>query len=174
MKDGGYIRKGFNAELDRLRELKKNAENVIHEIEVRERERTGIRTLKTGFNRVFGYYIEVSNSFKDQVPMDYIRKQTLTTGERYITEELKKFEEEVLTSGEKAGRFVATDIFRRKIRLTTAVMQTRENCRSRLSTKDTRPGKWKLWDSFPSAVRKTGRYGSGTHFGKKPGNSWMS
>jgi DNA mismatch repair protein MutS len=102
MKDGGYIRKGFNAELDRLRELKKNAENVIHEIEVRERERTGIRTLKTGFNRVFGYYIEISNSFKDQVPMDYIRKQTLTTGERYITEELKKFEEEVLTSGEKA------------------------------------------------------------------------
>ena len=102
MKDGGYIRKGFNAELDRLRELKKNAENVIHEIEVRERERTGIRTLKTGFNRVFGYYIEVSNSFKDQVPMDYIRKQTITTGERYITEELKKFEEEVLTSGEKA------------------------------------------------------------------------
>ena len=102
MKDGGYIRKGFNAELDRLRTMKKDAEGFIREIEARERERTGIRTLKTGFNRVFGYYIEISNSFKDQVPPEYIRKQTLTTGERYITEELKKFEEEVLTSGEKA------------------------------------------------------------------------
>lgn len=102
MRDGGYIRRGFNAELDRLLDLKTNAQAVIKDIEVRERERTGIRTLKTGFNRVFGYYIEISNSFKDQVPPEYIRKQTLTTGERYITEELKKFEEEVLTSGEKA------------------------------------------------------------------------
>ena len=102
MKDGKYIRNGFNAELDRLRDLKKNAEQIIKDIEVRERERTGIRTLKTGFNRVFGYYIEISNSFKDQVPTEYIRKQTLMSGERYITEELKKFEEEVLTSTEKA------------------------------------------------------------------------
>ena len=102
MKDGGYIREGFNAELDRLRAMKENAQQIIKDIEVRERDKTGIRTLKTGFNRVFGYYIEVSNSFKDQVPADYIRKQTLTTGERYITEELKKFEEEVLTAGEKA------------------------------------------------------------------------
>ena len=102
MKDGGYIRKGFHRELDELRDMNQTAKSIIKEIEVRERERTGIRTLKTGYNRVFGYYIEVSNSFKEQVPADYIRKQTLTTGERYITEELKELEEKVLTSGERA------------------------------------------------------------------------
>ena len=102
MKDGGYIRSGFNAELDELRNINKNAKGYIEEIAVRERERTGIKTLKTGFNKVFGYYIEITNSFKELVPDDYIRKQTLTTGERYITEELKAFEEKVLTSGEKA------------------------------------------------------------------------
>ena len=102
MKDGGYIKAGFNAELDKLRNMKEEAESYIKEIEVRERERTGIKTLKTGSNRVFGYYIEISNSFKDKVPEEYIRKQTLTTGERYITEELKLLEEQVLTSGERA------------------------------------------------------------------------
>ncbi|MBQ7369166.1 MAG: DNA mismatch repair protein MutS, partial [Clostridia bacterium] len=102
MKDGGYIRAGFNRELDELRNIKETNEKIIKEIEVRERERTGIKTLKTGNNRVFGYYIEVSNSFKDKVPPEYIRKQTLTTGERYITEELKMLEERVLTSGERA------------------------------------------------------------------------
>ena len=102
MKDGGFIRAGFNAELDSLRSINHNAQAYIKEIEAREKERTGIRTLKTGFNRVFGYYIEVSNSFKDQVPAEYIRKQTLTTGERYITQELKEFEEKVLSSGEKS------------------------------------------------------------------------
>ena len=102
MKDGGYIRDGFNAELDELRHYNKGAVELIKDIEERERERTGIKTLKTGYNRVFGYYIEITNSFKDQAPADYIRKQTLTTGERYITEELKQIEEKVLTSGEKA------------------------------------------------------------------------
>ena len=102
MKEGGYIRTGFNMELDELRHYKKGAQRLIEEIEIRERERTGIKTLKTGYNRVFGYYIEVSNSFKDKVPADYIRKQTLTGGERYITEELKELEEKILTSGEKA------------------------------------------------------------------------
>ncbi len=102
MKDGGYIRSGFNAELDELRNIRNNAKEYIEQIAVRERERTGIKTLKTNYNRVFGYYIEVSNSFKDQVPQDYIRKQTLTTGERYITEELKEFEEKVLTSHDRA------------------------------------------------------------------------
>ena len=102
MKDGGYIRDGFFAELDELRTIKSDAEQILREIEFNERERTGIKTLKVGFNRVFGYYIEVSNSFKDQVPPEYIRKQTLTTGERFITQELKIFEEKVLTSGERA------------------------------------------------------------------------
>ncbi len=102
MKDGGYIRQGFNAELDELRSIKQNSQSILTEIEVREKERTGIKTLKVGFNRVFGYYIEVSNSFKDKVPAEYIRKQTLTNGERYITEELKILEEKILTSDERA------------------------------------------------------------------------
>ena len=102
MKDGGYIREGFHAELDEYRTLQKNGTAVLKEIEERERERTGIRTLKVGNNRVFGYYIEVSNSFKDKVPEEYIRRQTLTTGERYITEELKILEEKIISAGEKA------------------------------------------------------------------------
>ena len=102
MKDGGYIREGFHPELDELRLLKKHGVDLTKQIEAREKERTGIKTLKVAHNRVFGYYIEVSNSFKDQVPEDYIRRQTLTTGERYITEELKVLEDKILTSGEKA------------------------------------------------------------------------
>ncbi len=102
MKDGGYIREGFNEELDELRGTAENSQAVLREIEEREKERTGIKTLRINSNRVFGYYIEVSNSFKDKVPAEYIRKQTLTTGERYITEELKILEEKILTSGERA------------------------------------------------------------------------
>ena len=102
MKDGGYIRDGFHAELDELRAIGKNGEAIVEQMEETERERTGIKTLKIRNNRVFGYYIEVSNSFKDKVPPEYIRKQTLTTGERYITEELKVLEEKIFSSGEKA------------------------------------------------------------------------
>ena len=102
MKDGGYIRDGFHAELDELREIGKNGQAIVEQMEETERERTGIKTLKIRNNRVFGYYIEVSNSFKDKVPAEYIRKQTLTTGERYITEELKVLEEKIFSSGEKA------------------------------------------------------------------------
>ena len=102
MKDGGYIREGFHAELDEYRALKKNSVAVINAIAERERERTGIKNLKISSNRVFGYYIEVSNSFKDKVPEDYIRRQTLTTGERYITEELKQIEEKIMSSSERA------------------------------------------------------------------------
>ena len=102
MKEGGYIREGYSRELDELREIGKNGKALILDVEVRERERTGIKNLKVGYNRVFGYYIEISNSFKDKVPADYIRKQTLTTGERFITEELKNLEEKILTSSERA------------------------------------------------------------------------
>ena len=102
LKDGGFIREGFSAELDELREIGGNAESIIRQIEATERERTGIKTLKIGYNRVFGYYIEVSNSFKDKTPPEYIRKQTLTTGERFITEELKVLEEKILTCKERA------------------------------------------------------------------------
>ena len=102
MKDGGYIRAGFNDELDEYRALKKNSVGILNAIAERERERTGIKNLKISSNRVFGYYIEVSNSFKDKVPEDYIRRQTLTTGERYITEELKQIEEKIMSSSERA------------------------------------------------------------------------
>ena len=102
MKDGGYIREGFHAELDELRAISKNSISIVEKMAEYERERTGIKTLKISSNRVFGYYIEVSNSFKDKVPAEYIRKQTLTTGERYITEELKILEEKIFTSKDKA------------------------------------------------------------------------
>ncbi len=107
MKDGGYIKEGFDPELDRLRSLKKNSAETIKEMETREREATGIKTLKIGFNRVFGYYIEVSNSFKNLVPYNYTRKQTLVGGERYITEELKKLETDILSSEEQSLRLEA-------------------------------------------------------------------
>lgn len=101
-REGGFIREGFDEELDKLKNIHNNGKSVIADIEARERERTGIKNLRVGFNKVFGYYIEVTNSFKDKVPYDYVRKQTLTGAERYITEELKTFEEQVLTSADRA------------------------------------------------------------------------
>ena len=101
VREGGFIRDGFNAEVDRLREIHDGGKNLIPAIVEREKERTGIRTLRIGYNKVFGYYIEVSNSFKDQVPEDYIRKQTLVNGERFVTQELKDLEQDILTSGDR-------------------------------------------------------------------------
>ena len=101
VREGGFIRDGFNGEVDRLRHILKGGKSVIAEMEAKEKEATGIRTLKIGYNKVFGYYIEVSNSFKDQVPETYIRKQTLVNGERYITQELKDLEHEILTASER-------------------------------------------------------------------------
>ncbi len=99
--DGGVIRKGFNEELDALRDLALNGKAWIAGLQVQERERTGIGSLKVGFNNVFGYYIEVTNTHKDKVPPEYIRKQTLTGAERYITPGLKEYEEKVLNAEEK-------------------------------------------------------------------------
>jgi len=101
VREGGFIREGFDPEVDRLRHIMKGGKSVIPEMEAREKERTGIRTLKIGYNKVFGYYIEVSNSFKEMVPEHYIRKQTLVNGERFITQELKELEQEILTSSER-------------------------------------------------------------------------
>ncbi|MBQ3235758.1 MAG: DNA mismatch repair protein MutS [Clostridia bacterium] len=102
LKDGGFVKDGFDRELDRLREIAKNSGNLLKELEEREKNATGIKTLRVGYNRVFGYYIEVSNSFKDKVPYSYVRKQTLVNGERFITEELKNLEDDILTSKEKS------------------------------------------------------------------------
>ena len=101
VREGGIIRDGCNEEVDRLRHILKSGKGVIAEMEAKEKEKTGIRTLKIGYNKVFGYYIEVSNSFKDQVPDTYIRKQTLVNGERYITQELKDLEHEILTASDR-------------------------------------------------------------------------
>ena len=102
MKEGGVIREGYDKQLDEARHLSKDIRGILAEIEEREKDATGIRTLRIGYNRVFGYYIEVSNSFKDQVPAHYIRKQTLTNAERYITEEIKELEERVLHAQQEA------------------------------------------------------------------------
>ncbi|MGN0608234.1 MAG: DNA mismatch repair protein MutS [Oscillospiraceae bacterium] len=100
-KEGGVIKDGFNEELDRLRHIIKDGKSIIEGIELRERERTGIKNLKIGYNRVFGYYIEVTKSYYDLIPDTYIRKQTLANCERFITEELKKTENEILGANEK-------------------------------------------------------------------------
>lgn len=96
VREGGMIREGFNQELDEIRNDMNNSSDIMAQIEANERERTGIPKLKIGYNRVFGYYIEVSNSYKDSVPDDYIRKQTLTGKERFITQELKDLEKRLL------------------------------------------------------------------------------
>jgi DNA mismatch repair protein MutS len=102
IRDGGVIKPGYNEELDELRALSKGATDYLDELEQREKERTGIATLKVGYNRVHGYFIEVSRSYADQVPADYVRRQTLKNNERYIITELKEHEDKVLTSQSRA------------------------------------------------------------------------
>ena len=107
VRDGGMIRRGYNADADTLRDAKENGAKWLAEVEAEERERTGIPKLRTGYNKVFGYYIEVTNSYKDKVPEDYIRKQTLTNVERFITPKLKEIESTILGASE---RLVALEI----------------------------------------------------------------
>jgi len=101
-RDGGVIAEGYDAELDELRQLSTNADRFLIDLEARERESSGIATLKVGYNRVHGYYIEISKGQADKAPVHYTRRQTLTGAERYITEELKAFEDKVLSARERA------------------------------------------------------------------------
>ncbi len=101
-RDGGFIRDGFSTELDALRELAHGGKQWIAEYQAQETQRTGIPNLKVGFNKVFGYYIEITNAHRGKIPPEYIRKQTIKNAERYITPELKEYEEKVLTADEKA------------------------------------------------------------------------
>ena len=101
MREGGVIREGFSPELDRLRKIQSDGRKWISELEGRERERTGISKLKIGYNRVFGYYLEVTNSRLSLVPEDYSRRQTLAGSERFTSPELKEYEEQILTAAEK-------------------------------------------------------------------------
>jgi DNA mismatch repair protein MutS len=102
LRDGGVIKAGFNPELDELRSISKDARAWLAQYQQKEIQRSGITNLKIGFNKVFGYYIEITNSYADRVPADYVRKQTIKNAERYITDELKKYEEKILTAGEKS------------------------------------------------------------------------
>ena len=101
VREGGFIREGWNADVDHLRDVQTNGKSLVAAIEAREKERTGIKSLKVGFNKVFGYYIEVSKTNYDLVPDDYIRKQTLANCERYITQELKDLEHEILSAQDR-------------------------------------------------------------------------
>ena len=104
VREGGMIRKGYNDELDTLHDIVENGKGYLTAVEQSEQEKTGIKKLKIGYNRVFGYYIEVTNSFKELVPEHYIRKQTLSNCERYITQELKELESKVLGAQERIVR----------------------------------------------------------------------
>ena len=102
IRDGGVFATGYDAELDELRSLRENASEFLLELEARERQRTGISTLKVGYNRVHGYYIELGRTHAEHIPDDYQRRQTLKSAERYITPELKEFEERALSASERA------------------------------------------------------------------------
>jgi DNA mismatch repair protein MutS len=101
-REGGFIRDGFHAPLDELRELARGGKQWIARYQAEEGERSGIPSLKVGYNKVFGYYIEITNAHREKIPENYIRKQTVKNAERYITPELKEYEEKVLTADEKA------------------------------------------------------------------------
>ncbi len=123
--DGTSIRTGHSAELDDLRALSRSAKQFLTRLQAEEIQRTGITSLKVGFNRVFGYYLEVTNVHRDKVPEDYIRKQTLVNAERYITPQLKEFEEKILTAEEQIARLEA-DLFeslRQRVAAQSAVIQ---------------------------------------------------
>ncbi len=101
VREGGFIRAGYDADVDRLRDILCNGKDMVAAIEAREKEKTGIRNLKVGYNRVFGYYLEVSKAYYDQVPDGYVRKQTLANCERFITQELKDMEHTILSAQDK-------------------------------------------------------------------------
>jgi DNA mismatch repair protein MutS len=112
LREGGIFRDGYDASLDELRALTRGGRQWVAELEARERIRTGIPSLKVGFNRVFGYYLEVTHPHREKVPPDYQRKQTLTNAERYVTPELKEMEQKILTAEERIGA-LEYDLFER-------------------------------------------------------------
>ncbi|MCA1664241.1 MAG: DNA mismatch repair protein MutS, partial [Myxococcales bacterium] len=116
-RDGGFIRRGFSRELDELSQLSEGGKGKILEIEARERERTGIASLKVRYNRVFGYYLEITRSNLERVPADYVRKQTLANAERFVTAELADYEAKILGADERrvALELEAFDRLRRRV-----------------------------------------------------------
>ncbi len=127
LREGGFIADGVSSELDELRTMALNSKQYLNDMLLREKDRTGIGSLKIGFNKVFGYYMEVSNAHKISVPEDYIRKQTLVNAERYITPELKEFEEKILTAEERIAELeykLFLDLKEQLIQETERVQQT--------------------------------------------------
>ena len=126
-KDGGYIKSGFNVRLDEYRNIGKNGKNMIAGIEAAEREATGIKNLKVAYNKVFGYYIEVTSSYKSLVPFRYHRRQTVANGERYTTEELKSIEEKIIGAEEKILKLEAELFSEIRSALLTIIPDLQEN-----------------------------------------------
>jgi DNA mismatch repair protein MutS len=126
---GGVIKSGVNPELDELRAIAYSGKDYLIELQQREAERTGISSLKVSFNNVFGYYIEVRNTYKDKVPAEWIRKQTLTQAERYITEELKEYESKILGAEEKIASLEAREFEILVGHVTHYLSQIQRNCR---------------------------------------------
>ena len=137
IREGGFIREGYNADVDRLREIMGNAGGYLKKIEEREKERLGIKNLKVGYNKVFGYYIEISKAANEglAVPADYVRRQTLTTGERYITEELKNLESTILGAADKDAALEG-ELFERMCALLTENLERVRKSASALAELD--------------------------------------
>jgi DNA mismatch repair protein MutS len=133
--EGGVIRAGWSEPLDEMRRVRDGARNFIASLQARERERTGIASLKVGYNQVFGYYLEVTRANLDRVPSHYVRKQTLANGERYYTPELKEWEEKVLEAEDGLGRLESELFGRVREQLTAAVARIQDTA-TRLSTLD--------------------------------------
>ncbi len=126
---GAVVKTGYSAELDELRGISKNAKDWMAKLQAEESERTGITSLKIGYNRVFGYYLEVTNAHKDKVPDDYIRKQTLVNAERYITPGLKEYEEKILTADERSSQLENEIFDKLKANIARSVAELLENAR---------------------------------------------
>jgi len=130
IRDGGVIKVGFDSELDELKSIKDNSYDYLLKFEQEQKQKTGISTLKVGYNRVHGYYIELSKAYADKVPAEYIRRQTLKGNERYITEELKDFEGKVLSSKEKAlarEKIIYEALLKKVLEYYTQIQQTAES-----------------------------------------------
>lgn len=137
--DGGVVREGWSEELDEIRATRDGARDFIASLQVRERERTGIGSLKVGFNKVFGYYLEVTKANLAKVPDDYVRKQTLTNGERYFTPELKEWEEKVFGAEDRIGKLEVSLFLDIRERVGEAVRRLQDTG-ARIATMDTLAG----------------------------------
>jgi DNA mismatch repair protein MutS len=127
--DGGVIRSGYDAELDQLRDLRDGGKQYIATLQQRERERTGISTLKVGFNKVFGYYLEITNAHSARVPADYERRQTLASAERYVTPELKSYEAKVLGAEDRIAAREAELFSALRARIGSAIVRVQRTAR---------------------------------------------